>query len=590
LFTEKLSKKPYAHRIVGLLPYFGRGGDGWGYGIDQAGWVGRDKLELADRASAEEIGFQKWLEQKYGAPLDETLKKHWPAAARAQPARVPTDARLASMDMGLFIDPATKQDVVDYWEYRGLSVADAIINFGEEVQKASGGRLLYGAHYGYTLASLRNQAPGVSQLGGHFKLHEVLSSDAVTIVNGGSSGDKRGPTSNYEAITPLGSAHLHKKLVVLELDNRTPLTRGAPPFEYYQLFSFDDFLSGARKDVGFALTQGAGLHWYDMSSPQDRNEYFREPWYVENDFFTLTQQALKLGAQPATVSPLAAPVAVFMDENVIAYQDVYDSFVYENLLRYLRESLASSGVAVRFYLLQDYEKWSKTPAAAGAKMEIFLNGWLEPKAGWKTIAASPRAQLWFYGADLLSSKKLNANPATRAILGVNLKNRGELKIENSKLTLDSAFQKSGVALPISYGNHPYSEFHASQKLLFGESLAAYYVPAAQNDFTTLARFADGTPGLVESKVDNRTRYFSSLPYLPASVLRALYERAGITPEVPLGDWWVAEGRGMISINTQEKVSDPQLLQNWLQKQKPVLGDINKPVTPGQSYVVQSAAP
>jgi hypothetical protein len=223
-------------------------------------------------------------------------------------------------------------------------------------------------------------------------------------------------------------------------------------------------------------------------------------------------------------------------------------------------------------------------------MEIFLNGWLEPKAGWKTIAASPRAQLWFYGADLLSSKKLNANPATRAILGVNLKNRGELKIENSKLTLDSAFQKSGVALPISYGNHPYSEFHASQKLLFGESLAAYYVPAAQNDFTTLVRFADGTPGLVESKVDNRTRFFSSLPYLPASVLRALYERAGITPEVPLGDWWVAEGRGMISINTQEKVSDPQLLQNWLQKQKPVLGDINKPVTPGQSYVVQSAAP
>ncbi len=590
LFTEELAKKPYANRIVGLLPYFGRGGDGWGYGIDQAGWVTRDKIELADRAPAEAAGFEKWLEQKYGAPLNETLKPHWPAVALTQPTRVPTDLRLASMDNGLFIDPTTKQDVVDYWEYRGVSVMDAILDFGEAVQKASGNRLLYGAHYGYTLSSLRNQAPGVSQLGGHFKLHEMLSSDAVTMVNGGSSGDKRGPTSNYEVITPLGSASLHKKLVVLELDNRTPLTRGVPPFEYYQLFSFDDFVNGARKDIGFALTHGAGLHWYDMSSPQDRNEYFREPWYIEDDFFALTQQAMKLGAQPATSSAMAAPVAVFMDENVIAYQDVYNSFVYENLLRYLREGLAQSGVDVRFYLLQDYEAWSKTPAAADTKMEVFLNGWLEPKAGWKTIAASPRAQLWFYGADLLSSQKLNTMPATRAILGFDLAQRGELKIENSKLTLDAAFQKSASALPAFYGNHPYSELHASQRNLFGESLAAHYVPEAQNGFTTLARFADGTPGLTQSKVDGHTRFFSSLPYMPAKVLRALYERVGITSKVPFGDWWVAEGRGMISINTQEKVSDPQLLQNWLQKQKLVLGDISEPVTPGQSYIVQSATP
>jgi hypothetical protein len=47
---------------------------------------------------------------------------------------------------------------------------------------------------------------------------------------------------------------------------------------------------------------------------------------------------------------------------------------------------------------------------------------------------------------------------------------------------------------------------------------------------------------------------------------------------------------MISINTQEKVDDPQLLQNWLKGQKLILGDASKPVTPGQSYVIQSAAP
>ena len=588
LLVEALAKKPYADRIIALQPYFGRGGDGWGYGIDQAGWTGRDKIMLGDYAPAEEAGFDKWLESKYGAPLETTLKGKWPAEALASSRRVPSDARLASVDHGLFIDPVQKRDVADYWEYRGLSVVDTVLEVGEEVKKASGNRLLYGAHYGYTQAVLRNQAPGVVQLGGHFELGKMLNSPAADLVNATSSGDKRGPTSNYEAVTPLGSTILNGKLPILELDNRTPLTRGVPPFEYYQLFSFDDFLNGARKDVGYALTHGAAIHWYDMSWPHDANQYFREPWYIEDDFYDLVQNTMKLGAQPAKVSSLEAPVAVFIDENVVPYQDVYDSFVYENLIRYLTESLAQAGVGYRVYLLSDYEKWSLTPAAANTKMEVFLNGWLEPKNGWKTIAASPRAQLWLYGSNLLSADKFHERPDTRALLGFDLERKGALTIEASQLTLDAAFAKS-AALPASYGNHPYSDFHKSQRQLFGETLADYYAPAEATGYTALARFAGGTPGLTESRANGHQRFFSALPFVPAPVLRALYERAGIRPAVPLGDWWVAEGRGLISINTQATVSDPALLQKWLEHHPPLVGAANGPVEPGQSYVVQANA-
>ncbi len=585
LFMEALAQKPYANRIVGILPYFGRGGDGWGYGIEQAGWVKRDQIQLADRAPAEDAGFSAWLATRYGQPLSQTLKGRWPDAALSRDTLVPTDERLASVDSGLFLDPATKQDVIDYWKYRGESVATAIVEVGQQVQKSSNGRLLYGAHYGYSMSSLRNQAPGVVQLGGHFNLQEVLNSNAVSIVNGGSAGDKRDAASNYEPITPLGSALLHGKLPILELDNRTPLTRGVPPYEYYQLFSFDDFLQGAQKDIGFALTHGAAIHWYDMSSPYAANEYFREPWYFENSFYALTQQAMKLGAQPAPQSPPATPIAVFIDERVIPYQDVYNSFVYENLLRYFQESLAEAGVGFRAYLLSDYEKWSRTPEAANTKMEIFLNGWRQPE---KAIVQSPRAQLWLYGSDLLSSTQLNPQPPTRQVLGYDLKQQGELSLAASRLTLDPTFRNT--EMPVSYTNHPYSDFHASQRLLFGESLAAHYVPATSTGYTALARFENGTPGLVESRSEHGQRFFSSLPYLPASVLRGLYERAGIQPDVPFGDWWVAQGRGAISINTQAKVENPQPLQTWLKQHSPIMGTLNETVKPGHSYIVSQTAP
>lgn len=281
LYVEQLGQKPYADKVIAIQPYFGRGGDGWGYGISEAGWVDRTKLLLGDYAPDEEQGFVTWLENKYGAPLSTTLQPVWPSEAFNRSTRTPTDDRLASVDHGLFIDPVTKRDVVDYWDFRGESVCDTILAVGREVKLASGGRLLYGGHYGYTMGTMRNQAPGVAQLGGHHRLHTMLMSSDSDLVNGGSSGDKRDSTSNYECIAPIGSAALHDTLSILELDNRTPLTRGVPPYEYYQLFSFDSFINGARKDIGYALTHGAAIHWYDMSQPYQPNLYFREPWYSE---------------------------------------------------------------------------------------------------------------------------------------------------------------------------------------------------------------------------------------------------------------------------------------------------------------------
>jgi hypothetical protein len=526
LFTERVAEKPYANRVIGILPYFGRGGDGWGYGVAMTVGAKRDNVVLGDRSIAERDGFRRWLG-------DDT-------------AEVPPDSELAATDDGVFLDPAQRKRAIDYWLYRAESVASMIIEAGEQVQQISGDRLLYGAHYGYALVNGRNLAPAASQLGGHYRLDMLLDSPAIKVVNGGSAGDKRGPHDNYEPMAPLGSAILHGKLPILELDNRTTLTRGAPPYEYYQLFSERDFHAAARKDIGFALTHGAGLWWYDLSSPGSSIEYAREPWYHDATFMAMVRDAIEQGMQPSPKHSLDAPVAVFFDEAVMFRHDVYASWLYDNLLRYLTESLHQAGAGVRTYLLSDYPAWKASDAAKTAKLEIFFNAYMEPAFGWEPIRTSERAQLWFYAANALSRDAYHPQPPTRDLLGFNLERHDELSVADSLTSL-------------GYGAHPYSDFHASQRVNFGETLSPWYTAVAPEQ--TLGVFANGQPALARGRSN---RYFSSLPFMPASVLRLIYARVGIDTDVPLGDWWVAAGRDLISINTMQTVRDPNALDRWLE--------------------------
>lgn len=280
-------------------------------------------------------------------------------------------------------------------------------------------------------------------------------------------------------------------------------------------------------------------------------------------------------------------MSIFIDERTVSYQDTYDSFVWENLTRYLTESWAQAGAGYRVFLLADYRKWQQSAAASETKLEVFLNGWLHNASEWEAMIASPRAQLWLYGANLVADSGYHSVPPTTPLLGYDLREAGPLTIESSTLTPTTDFT---TGLP-AWGNHPYDPVvHAGQKQLFGESLAEHYVPAIRArgvvPYRTLATFANGTPGLTERWVNGNRRLFCSLPYLTADALRALYRRIGISLPIPYGDWWVETGRDAISVNTKAAVSNPQVLADWLATQDVLLAPSDGTIRPGVSYIVR----
>jgi hypothetical protein len=152
----------------------------------------------------------------------------------------------------------------------------------------------------------------------------------------------------------------------------------------------------------------------------------------------------------------------------------------------------------------------------------------------------------------MSRDQYHTQPPTRDLLGFDLVRHDALAVGDSITTL-------------GYGAHPYSDFHEPQRGWFGETLSPWYTADGGD---VLARFAGGKPALVRGRGN---RYFSSLPYMPAETLRRIYAEVGIADDVPLGDWWIARGRDLISINTMKAVRNPNALDRWMQQQHTLFG-------------------
>ena len=327
-----LKGSPFASRIIGFQPCSGITWEWFHWGT-QSG-------ELVDYSEAGADDFRRWLTGKYGH--DTALQAAWHnPLAKLVSAPVPADARRRKPEHGMFYDPATQRDVLDYHRYQHDVVAESILHFARIIKHETEGRSLVGTYYGYV--THLPETPGFCQSSGHFSLHRLLGSADVDYLMAPVAYAWREVGGTAACMTAAGSFPLHGKLWWNQADLRSHWSSqkgfGRPP-------DLRGSIECMRREAARALAQGTAVQWYDFSGG----------WTFGDE--RLADEARRLLAANRTRSaaadwPRSHYLAVIVDERQMGTFDLFRPAYGLHLIYYQRERLNRAGVPWRTYLFSD---------------------------------------------------------------------------------------------------------------------------------------------------------------------------------------------------------------------------------------------
>lgn len=252
-----------------------------------------------------------------------------------------------------------------YLEFASNAVAADICRLAAAAKDESGGNVVIGAFYGYSLEV-------TSSLYGTHALKTVLECDDIDFISSPNSYvGTRDFDADWTEMYAADSVRLHGKLCMQECDVRTHLTRllsdAAPEYDegnnmnapiWHGLEKPEDSVSMVRKSFCRQLVKGNGFWWFDMWGG----------WYADpvlrgemGKMRSVYEQSL---AKEKRKSP--AEVAVFIDES--AYKYLTDGGV-RNVVYDQRTQLGFMGAPYDLYDVSDFEAvYTKYKAI------IFLSG------------------------------------------------------------------------------------------------------------------------------------------------------------------------------------------------------------------------
>lgn len=338
-----IAASPYANNLIAY--HLGAGQtEEWMYHGN------RDRLP--DYSEPHQRAFRSWLRRTYGS--DAALRAAWHDPAVSLPTATVPDAAARTGDSArLFRDPDSEQQVIDYYRFHSYAAADAVVHFCRTVKKEVGDSALAGAFYGYIFETTHVDV-------GQHALHHILTSPYVEFLASPSSYIRRQPGNDWPYFSLTDSVKLHGKLWMSEADTRTHLTVGlsiaAPevnptgsvpgPYDTALWHGPDDpriTMSLLRNNLARAITNGAGLWWFDMWGG----------WYDDPEMMAFMAKARDLVAESLTADRRStADVAVFADEASMAHFG-YSRNHNQQFLYGQRLELGSMGTPYNIFHFQD---------------------------------------------------------------------------------------------------------------------------------------------------------------------------------------------------------------------------------------------
>jgi hypothetical protein len=510
-----LRQTPYAERIIGFHPCDGISWE-WFHWGSQSG-------ELVDYSPAGQDDFRRWLRDTYGTV--EALRLAWgrPEASFAA-AEVPAPARRRGPALGLFFDPLTQRDVLDYNAYQHDIVADSILHFARVIKEETAGRSLVGTYYGYV--THLTESPGFCQGSGHFRLQRLLDAPEIDFLMAPVAYGWREVGGTAATMTAPGSFALHQKLFWNQADLRThwseQVGHGKPD-------STRGSLACMRRELARNLAEGSAIQWYDFSLG----------WTFGDRRLTDEVKRLYEAGQARTKTPdwpAEDYLLVVVDERQMGSFDPFRPPYGLKLIYAQREQLARSGVPHRVVLWSDLQRY---PELLRHRAMLLLNLFRLDEAEvaflQEKVLRDNRLVAMVGPVGLVGERGLDVSRTAR-VLGRPMELRKDSRPLQAVLAadLDGVWKEAaGMRLGVSEGYPPYA------------------VPAAAGQAKILGTFeTGGGPAVLYDELVGWRLFWSAAPGLPPEVLRGLADLAGI-PVVCRSNDAVYAGYGFIGIHATQ---------------------------------------
>ena len=505
---EHVEASPYADRVIGYHLASGTTEEWMMWGGNEQQWV--------DFSPANTRRFRDWLRAKYRK--DAALRAAWQdPSVSFDTAVIPSRAQRQHTEIGSFRDPAKEQAVIDFYLYNSDLVADTVCTFARAVKGFTRRKKIVGAFYGYLLQLCGEQR---QQNAGHLALAKVLASRDIDFLTSPTSYAFRqlGGEGTSHFMSLLGSVTLNGKLWFDENDIRTSMAPGALGTWGKPADVAGDVVQ-QEKELANVMVNGTAQWWFDVGS-----NVYGDPALMDR-IARLARNASEVQALDRTP---ADEVAMIVDERSLCWMRVGDKALGAPLLVGQLPALSRIGAPVGHYLASDL------PRLRDRKVFFIMTSFAPTEQDRRAVDALKRDGhvLVFVAAPGLYREGQLDESGMEALTGI-------------RLRLDRAAVPSAVNVT---GGHPWTKDLAGTTYGPGRPNAPVCY-ADDAGAQVLGTLPDGRPGLVVKAGEGWTSVFSAAPLLPARLMRAIVESAGVHTYVETEDV-VWANRRMVAVSVK----------------------------------------
>jgi hypothetical protein len=367
-----ISSSPYGKRFAGILPLYYQTGE----------WVIWDPAKQGGFDAPTRTAYQGWLRAKY--PTLDALNAAWGSTETDwnTAARPPTKEERIHTGFGI-LRTAADARAQDWATFYATIIPTAIDSIAGAIKKASGGQVLVGVFYGYTVEMAYSEV--WPQQSGHLGLGQALESPNLDFVGSpySYSSDSRAFGMPMNLMAEADSPALHGKLCFVEEDTFTHLAEKPDPKllapGYAQrTHDMEETLAVLSRNLGSCISHNLILHWdnllsdgrFDATEIWDRYQAIF-PWMLDFE---------------NSRAPYQPEVACVIDEKAYLGLSLDSKAFYRRWLYQLRSSLARLGTPVGIYLQSDLAEIPKSVrclilptsfSLTSAQMDELKKDWLQ---------------------------------------------------------------------------------------------------------------------------------------------------------------------------------------------------------------------
>ncbi|MBQ7179317.1 MAG: hypothetical protein IJS08_18010 [Victivallales bacterium] len=495
-FIEYVKAQPWADRVVAFCSCESMNGEWF--------WETNCEPKPNGRSKSDFKAFRTHLKEKYGS--DEALRKAWHRNdVTLDNAPMPSYEEMAASKVGRLMDPKTQQNVCDWYEYRGLALAKAIIAFSKTVKENTDNGWMTQAYYGYYVTfAMQNSRP--PQFVGHNGFLEVARSPYVDAVRAPSQYARRKLGDSDGIMQAQDSFLLRGKLVYIEEDRRTFLTSSEREYQFgYYDKPFESIADNVRS-MGMMLASGISRYILEFND-----------WYCEKSLLEpLAEQQRVYMSLPPVAGTTPKEMAIVGSRESVHYTrfNGRDTVVNGTTL-YLNRNVNRLAVSYRQLVVEDLLEEGLVPPLKFYIMTAPVILSKEQRAQLMARFAREKATvLWLYAAGPTYPGETPCAKACADFLGI------EMDMEDKVI-------------------NPVMQYGKGKSWANPTLGTPWFYPIKGFDHV-LGKDKAGRPMLVSKSINGTVHYFATQMALPMELLRELTVKAGLFHygENLNDQWWI----------------------------------------------------